>query len=185
MEERQTREKFQEESFQISEIESDCQNAGVYARKKKIEEEKVDTVSLSASESEPALTADAVESELDENIVFFDLERSGGPDDSEIIQLAFSNCKKAVNLYVLPEGGIDKIASNISHKIMKRGDSLVTLGETLKSVSMKEAGDSFLKFLSELQKPILVCHGNDWVTLFNNLDGDFQGTGFFESCFQP
>jgi hypothetical protein len=33
--------------------------------------------------------------------------------------------------------------------------------------------------LSELQKPILVCHGNDWVTLFNNLarvglDGDFQ-----------
>lgn len=146
------------------------------ARKKKLEEESSDPVPVplpsntdSKAESETAAADTTGPENYEENIVFFDLEMAGGPDDTEIIQIAFANCKKAVKIFVWPEGGIDRIGSKISHNIRKQEGKLIKKGKTLNFVTMKEAGENFLCFLRQLRSPTLVCHGNDWVTLLNNL----------------
>ena len=45
----------------------------------------------------------------EENLyVAFDLERSAGPDDSEIIQIAYASQKTRGSSYIIPTGSIDR-----------------------------------------------------------------------------
>ena len=106
-------------------------------------------------------------------LVFFDLERAAGDALSEIIQIGIcSNMSEGI-YNIIPKGKICKFASNKSHKIYFNGTNLVRHGEVLKSVDMKEAAEEFIGFLRNVNsesglKPILVCYGNDMVTLLNN-----------------
>ena len=107
-------------------------------------------------------------------LVYFDLERSTGSEASEIIQLAYcaqSGCGIS-NIY--PKGKIDSVCARMSHKISKQGKDLVRQGEILPSMELEEACKAFLSFLRNLaalkgSKPVLVCHGSDTITLFNNM----------------
>ena len=107
-------------------------------------------------------------------LVYFDLERSTGSEASEIIQLAYcaqSGCGIS-NIY--PKGKIDSVCARMSHKISKQGKDLVRQGEILPSMELEEACKAFLGFLRNLaalkgSKPVLVCHGSDTITLFNNM----------------
>ena len=108
-------------------------------------------------------------------LVYFDLERSTGSEASEIIQLAYcaqSGCGIS-NIY--PKGKIDSVCARMSHKISKGpGKDLVRQGEILPSMELEEACKAFLSFLRNLaalkgSKPVLVCHGSDTITLFNNM----------------
>ena len=49
--------------------------------------------------------------------VAFDLERSGGEDDSEIIQLGYVFGSKSGGSYILQKGKIDPYGSKMSHNI--------------------------------------------------------------------
>ena len=107
-------------------------------------------------------------------LVYFDLERSTGSEASEIIQLAYcaqSGCGIS-NIY--PKGNIDPVCARLSHKIYKKGNDLVRMGNILPSMHLEKACKDFLTFLRKLaalkgSKPVLVCHGEDTITLFNNM----------------
>ena len=107
-------------------------------------------------------------------MVYFDLERSTGSEASEIIQLAYcaQSCSGISHIY--PKGKIDPVCARLSHKIYKKGNDLVRLGEILPSMQLEKACKEFLTFLRKLaalkgSKPVLVCHGTDTITLFNNM----------------
>ena len=107
-------------------------------------------------------------------MVYFDLERSTGSEASEIIQLAYcaQSCSGISHIY--PKGNIDPVCARLSHKIYKKGNDLVRLGEILPSMQLEKACKEFLTFLRKLaalkgSKPVLVCHGTDTITLFNNM----------------
>ena len=75
---------------------------------------------------------------------------------------------------IFPKGKIDRISANKSHQISIRGGQLVRKGKILPSMDLWEAADEFIAFLRNIavktgSKPVLVCHGSDMTTLFNNL----------------
>ena len=102
----------------------------------------------------------------------FDLERTCGPEDSEIIQLSYSTKTDQGNSFIFPRGQIDKISRRISHKMLVHNNKLKRNNEVLPTVSLKEAAEQFVQFLVEIKSkfgsPILVCHGTDNKTLLNN-----------------
>jgi hypothetical protein len=113
------------------------------------------------------------ESKIDiRRIVSFDLERTCGPEDSEIIQLGYctKNCRG--NSFIFPNGTIDEKASRISHKMLVCKNQLMRNNEVLPTDSLPEAAKKFVQFLANVKSkfgsPILVCHGTDYKTLLNN-----------------
>merc|ERR1711867_79565 len=115
------------------------------------------------------------ESESEEiPVVYFDLERSTGSDASEIIQLAYCAQSGCGLFNIYPKGNIDPVCAKKSHKIYKNGNDLVRMGNILPSMHLEKACKDFLTFLRKLaalkgSKPVLVCHGEDTITLFNNM----------------
>ena len=104
-----------------------------------------------------------------DGVVCIDIERSGGPEDSEIIQLSYASCRSSGNSYIVPEGGIDPYASKNCHKLFKRGGKLYKENEELPTETMEAAAEKFIKFLEGITDPVIVCYGDcDWVTLMNN-----------------
>ena len=105
-------------------------------------------------------------------IVSFDLERTCGPEDSEIIQLSYCTKTDQGNSFIFPRGEIDKIGSKLSHKMYVQNSKLKRNKVVLNTVSMKKAAEQFIQFLVEVKSkvgsPILVCHGTDYTTLLNN-----------------
>jgi len=105
-------------------------------------------------------------------IVSFDLERTCGPEDSEIIQLGYCTKDYRGNSFIFPRGKIDEKASMLSHKILVRNNQLVRNKEVLHTDTLHQAAEKFLQFLnkvkSEFGSPILVAHGTDHKTLLNN-----------------
>merc|ERR1711867_317323 len=107
-------------------------------------------------------------------VVYFDLERSTGSDASEIIQLAYCAQSGCGLFNIYPKGNIDPVCARKSHKIYKKGNDLVRMGKILPSMHLEKACKEFLTFLRKLaalkgSKPVLVCHGTDTITLFNNM----------------
>ena len=107
-------------------------------------------------------------------VVYFDLERSTGSDASEIIQLAYCAQSGCGLFNIYPKGNIDPVCAKKSHKIYKKGNDLVRMGNILPSMHLEKACKDFLTFLRKLaalkgSKPVLVCHGTDTITLFNNM----------------
>ena len=108
------------------------------------------------------------------SIICFDLERATGSEASEIIQIGYC-CKTGFGLSnIFPKGNIDKMSAQKSHQIKIQGEHLVRKGEILPSMDLRKAVDEFLIFLRNIatetgSKPILVCHGTDMTTLYNNL----------------
>ena len=84
-----------------------------------------------------------------------DIERSGGPQDSEIIQLALKSRSGLDNFFIVPEGGIDPYASNHCHKLFKRGGKLYKNNVELPSVTMKAAAEDLIKYLEGIADPVL------------------------------
>ena len=107
-------------------------------------------------------------------LVYFDLERSTGSEASEIIQLAYCAQSGCGLFNIYPKGDIDPICARRSHKIFKKGNDLVRMGNILPSMPLERACKKFLTFLRQLaaqkgSKPVIVCHGEDTITLFNNM----------------
>ena len=107
-------------------------------------------------------------------VVYFDLERSTGSEASEIIQLAYCAQSGCGLFNIYPKGDIDPICARRSHKIFKKGNDLVRMGNILPSMHLEKACKEFLTFLRKLaarkgSKPVIVCHGEDTITLFNNM----------------
>ena len=107
-------------------------------------------------------------------VVYFDLERSTGSEASEIIQLAYCAQSGCGLFNIYPKGDIDPICARRSHKIFKKGNDLVRMGNILPSMPLERACKKFLTFLRQLaaqkgSKPVIVCHGEDTITLFNNM----------------
>ena len=107
-------------------------------------------------------------------LVYFDQERSTGSEASEIIQLAYCAQSGFGISNIFPKGKIDSVAARMSHKISIQGKHLVRQGEILPSMELEKACKEFLSFLRNLaalkgSKPVLVCHGSDMITLFNNM----------------
>ena len=101
----------------------------------------------------------------------FDLERAGGPDDCEIIQLGYSSGTASGSSFILPRGKIDKIGSRLSHKITVVGKVMLRDNIQVKTETMLDAGNKFIRFLQDVsagRNIYLVCHGNDVKTLLNN-----------------
>ena len=100
----------------------------------------------------------------------FDLERSGGADDSEIIQLGYSFGSESGGSFILPRGKIDQYGSKVVHKIRVFGNFMMRGNVVVKTDTMLEAGKKFIKFIKDVSSPVyLVCHGNDMKTLLNNM----------------
>ena len=100
----------------------------------------------------------------------FDLERAGGADDSEIIQLGYSFGSKSGGSFILPRGKIDPYGARVSHKIRVVGNIMERDNVVLKTDTMLEVGKKFIKFIKDVSSPVyLVCHGNDMKTLLNNM----------------
>ena len=105
----------------------------------------------------------------EDGVICMDIERSGGPEDSEIIQLAYSSRSGSGNSFIVPEGNIDPYTSNNCHKLFKRGSKLYKNNAELPSVTMEAAAKDFIKYLEGIANPVIVCYGScDWVTLMNN-----------------
>ena len=107
-------------------------------------------------------------------VVYFDLERSTGSEASEIIQLAYCAQSGCGLFNIYPKGDIDPICARRSHKIFKKGNDLVRMGNILPCMHLERACKQFLTFLRKLaaqkgSKPVIVCHGEDTITLFNNM----------------
>ena len=106
--------------------------------------------------------------------VSYDIERSSGADDSEIINLSYASERESGQFFIKPMGGIDKVASAKSSKIRVHGDKMFQDSKEVKYVSLEEACSKFVEFVEKVGgnsgvKPILVCHGNDLWTLMNNM----------------
>ena len=115
---------------------------------------------------------------IDEGVIFYDLERSGGPLDTEIIQLAAVNGRgpnKPFGCYMVPSGSIDSRGSEESHKLRKwRGKLFNSSGVQVKSQSGVGGLIQFLEYLENIRKTarfplVLVAHGNDHISLLNSL----------------
>ena len=106
--------------------------------------------------------------------IAYDIERSGGADDSEMLQLAFANGNQSETYYMKPSGKIDRYASSI-HKIVVKQDKLWKGKQVLKSVTLKVALEEMIKFIEnsgsgvDKEKKVIVCHGHDLQTLINQM----------------
>ena len=84
-------------------------------------------------------------------IVSFDLERTCGPEDSEIIQLGYCTKDYRGNSLIYPSGTIDEKASRISHKMLVCNNQLMRNKEVLPTDSLKEAAEKFVQFLANVK----------------------------------
>ena len=117
--------------------------------------------------------------------IAYDIERSGGADDSEMLQLAFSNGNQSDSYYIKPSGTIDRYASSI-HKIEVKQGQLKKGKEVLKSVTLKVALEEMIKFIEnygvDKKNKVIVCHGNDLQTLINQMSHCGLAEQFMRSC---
>ena len=131
---------------------------------KKKEEEAVSIVE-NVSEVQPY---EKVLDNAQYGVVCVDIERSGGPEDSEIIQLAYVSSVGSGNAYIVPEGGIDPYASKNCHMLFKRGGKLYKNNKELSTITMEATAENFIKYLEGITNPVIVCYGScDWVSLLN------------------
>ena len=103
--------------------------------------------------------------------VAYDIERSSGADDSEMLQLAYACENQSDSSYIKPLGSIDRFGSTI-HKIVVKSGKLMKGREMLHSVSLNAALEKMIQFLekySEEKQVIIICHGNDLQTLINQM----------------
>lgn len=101
-----------------------------------------------------------------------DLERAGGPDDCEIIQLGYALGLQSGSSIIMPRGKIDRVGSKLSHKFTVVGKVMKKENVEVKTETMFEAGKKILKFIQEKsagRSVYMVCHGNDMKTLLNNM----------------
>ena len=111
-----------------------------------------------------------------DRLVPFDLERSFGSEDSEIIEIGYtSKIRGGDSSYIIPRGKICSIGSRNSHNLVfdKRMNTLVRGKGMMKCDTLLAAAEKFLDYLDKVRKicgalPILVCHGQDITTLVNN-----------------
>ena len=124
------------------------------------------------------------------SIIFFDLERSAGNIDSEIIQLSAIGdaTGESVNWYVIPEGEIDAGQARFSHKLrFVKGRYFRGKGkESYQAISFEAAADEFIKFCKKEQEltgkevVIVFYDGKDDFVLLNNLASTKQDREFLE-----
>ena len=105
--------------------------------------------------------------------VGFDNERSGGPLHSELIQLAYTDSDSSGNSYIMPKGGICPEASKHSHNLIKENNKLMRGKEVYNDESLATAARRFVEYLKNVkircgEDPVLVCHGDDIITLLNS-----------------
>ena len=105
--------------------------------------------------------------------IAYDIERSEGADDSEMIQLAYASGNQSESSYIKPSGTIDRYASSI-HKIEVKNGQLKKGRELLNYVPLKTALEKIIDFIEncgeEREKRVLICHGNDLKTLINQMN---------------
>ena len=104
--------------------------------------------------------------------IAYDIERSEGADDSEMIQLAYASGNKSESSYIKPSGTIDRYGSSI-HKIEVKNGQLKKGRELLKTVPLKTALEKMIDFIKncgeERENRVIICHGNDLKTLINQM----------------
>ena len=110
----------------------------------------------------------------DEEYLFvsYDLERAAGPLDSEVIQIAYTTGKQSGCSYIFPRGKLDKIAAEKSHQIKVEGSEMTHKGTCISYENLQNGAQMFIDFLrgvADGRKIILLAHGDDIVTLMNNL----------------
>ena len=108
------------------------------------------------------------------SFVSYDIERSSGADDSEIINLSYASLTESEQFFIKPIGGIDLVASDKSSKIRVHGAKMFQGSKEVAHVTLKHACNKFIEFVAKIgsisgDKPVLVCHGNDMWTLMNNM----------------
>ena len=134
----------------------------------------VEAIEIEEKQTPGTFFNDSIKNIDPRTIVCFDLERATGSEASEIIQIGYC-CKSGFGLSnIFPKGNIDMKSAKISHQIKIQGEHLVRKGEILPSMDLRKAVDEFIIFLRNIatktgSKPILVCHGTDMTTLYNNL----------------
>ena len=120
--------------------------------------------------------------QIEKTNLFLDIERSQGSEISEMIQLSCCvgktfRTENSFNTFIMPQGGIDRCGSLMSHKITKHGNNLMQRNILVNSVSLSEALMSFINYLKDLNrnnqtnyKVTIITHGEqDIVTLLNAL----------------
>ena len=111
-----------------------------------------------------------------DSLVSFDLERSFGSEDSEIIEIGYSSKVLGGGCsFIILRGMICSIASRNSHHLVfdKRKNTLVRGKKEMKCDTLLEAAKKVLEYLEKVRTisgalSILVCHGQDITTLVNN-----------------
>ena len=110
---------------------------------------------------------------LNVSFLFLDSERAGGATDCYPISLAartgwddeVDGGPGNFEVFILPDGNIDRIASAMSHKMMKRGEKLFNgRGEELVTHNLQSALSQFVTYIDKVKemsiKPVyLITHG--------------------------
>lgn len=117
--------------------------------------------------------------ELENGLVFLDLERVAGSLDSPLLQLGSISggsggyCR-LFSKYVHPIGKIDKAAADRSHKIELKNGNLTRNNQVLPSIPIEKCLEGFLSYLAKVNsksrhRATIVSHGKDYVTFLNIL----------------
>ena len=110
---------------------------------------------------------------LNVSFIFLDIERAGGASDCEIISLAartgwddeIPGGPGSFEVFILPVGNIDPVASSMSHKMSKSGGVLLNgRREELVTTDLKSALSEFVTYVKKVEemsiKPVhLITHG--------------------------
>ena len=110
----------------------------------------------------------------DEEYLFvsYDLENAAGPLDSEVIQIAYTTGTQSGSSYIFPRGKLDRIAAEKSHQIKVEGSKMTYKGRLICYETLQNGAQIFIDFLrgvADGRQIILLAHGDDIVTLMNNL----------------
>ncbi|CAC5417983.1 unnamed protein product [Mytilus coruscus] len=91
------------------------------------------------------------------NQIFFDIEATGLARNSHITQISATSDKGSINTYVLPKKPITPKAQEITG-IKVEGSKMFCNDKEVKSVSIKEALELFLQFLSRNKENVIIGH---------------------------
>lgn len=128
---------------------------------------------------------------IEKGYLCLDIERSAGPFDSEVLQLAIisgrGDERKCFNRYVKPQGGVDPVAARLTHQMRLRNGNLHKNEIPLPTVSAAECLDDLFVFLREISTSLqgraltLVSYGEaDLPNITNFLDYNDRLTDFLK-----
>ena len=107
----------------------------------------------------------------DVSYVIFNLETGGLARTFDILQISAIHNSKEFDMYVTPTQNISRAASDVTKLTVLNGQ-LFHRGNAVTTLSTKDALQGFIKFLTTIQKPVLVWHNIrtfDLIFLYNNL----------------